>query len=146
MERLNLRPGLLALLYGRIHRSVKKFCRDPPTAPRAPHMPHWHTVHPAAPGTSALAAGKHCTKTRLRSRLYLIRTCRDLLEGIETLTSFWYRNNIWPRKRPGRTFKNLSLAFKSEPSASRDAGGPAAGRLPAGGRLSFYRGVLLRVP
>ena len=50
METFDVRPGLLALLYGRIHRSVKKFCRDPPDrAARAPHA-----VHPAAaPGASA---------------------------------------------------------------------------------------------
>ena len=45
IENQNLRPGLLALLYGRIHRSLKKFCRDSPhRVARAPHA-----VHPAAP-------------------------------------------------------------------------------------------------
>ena len=31
-----------------------------------------------------------------------------LLEGIETVTKLWYNNNIWPRKRLGRTC-NLSI-------------------------------------
>ena len=65
-----VRPGLLALLYGRIHRSVKKFSRDPPDrAARAPHA-----MHHAVPGASALAAAEHCTRTRLHA-LYLAWTC-----------------------------------------------------------------------
>ena len=51
IERLNLRPGLLALLYGRIHISVKKFCRDPPRPRRA--RPTCRAPRAAAPGASA---------------------------------------------------------------------------------------------
>ena len=62
--------GSLALLYGYVHRSVKKICRDAPDrAARAPHA-----VHPAAPGASAHAAGEHCAKTTLNA-LYLAGTC-----------------------------------------------------------------------
>ena len=53
IERLKLRPGLLALLYGRIHRSVKKLCRDlPDRAARAPHA-----VHPPPLGHRLLEHG-----------------------------------------------------------------------------------------
>ena len=62
---------VLALLYGCIHRSVEKFCRDPADrAGGAPRMGMREAESPAAPGipgATALAAGGHCTKTMLHA-------------------------------------------------------------------------------
>ena len=103
----NLRPGSLALLYGYVHRSVKEFCRDPPTAPRAPFA-----VHPAAPGASAPQPG-NTSVPQPRYMLYTYGCRRGLLEGIETVTWLWNNNNKWPRKEPGRRF-NLSIILLSD--------------------------------
>ena len=76
-------------MYGCVHRSVKKFCRDsPPTAPRAPRMP----CTPPPPGHRLLEPGSTVPKP-----------CYT-----QTVTMFWYNNNLWPRKRLGRSF-NLSI-------------------------------------
>ena len=89
---MRLRPGLLALLYGRIHKQITEeiLSRPHPTAPRG--APRMHAVSPAAPGTSARASGEHCFVAHSMPR-------RDLSEGIQTVTELWYNNNKWPRKR-----------------------------------------------
>ena len=70
---------VLALLYGCIHRSVEKFCRDTDRAARAPHA-----VHPAAPGIGS-SRGTLYHKPFKRSIPIM-----DLFEDIETLNSLWY--------------------------------------------------------
>ena len=58
------------------------------------------------------AAGKHCTGKHCTQRDYTLYTYHGpvIIEGIlvETVISFEYNNNIWPRKRLWRK-NNLSI-------------------------------------
>ena len=60
------------------------------------------------------AAGKHCTGKHCTQRDYTLYTYHGpvIIEGIlvETVISFEYNNNIWPRKRLWRK-NNLSTLY-----------------------------------
>ena len=92
IERLNLRPGLLAFIVRPYSQMSEEYLSRPPPgrAARAPHA-----VHPAAPARGIDSSSQG---TLHQNEVKVSIPSKDLLEGIETLTEFWYHNNIWPRK------------------------------------------------
>ena len=63
-----------------------------------------------APRRRPRGIGSWSRETLYQNHVKVSIPSTDLLEGIETLTWFWYHNNKWPRKEQGRTF-NLSINY-----------------------------------